>query len=1216
MPTAVPTPIKMYCSGLDLVSPVDMMPDGAFPVLTDCRVVQEGRIEGRPGYVSVSPTLNPTQIHSIRRLNDESRIYSSAGFTYCVGVGSSLRAGQLSSLASVATGFSGQPLSLIPFRPENSPSSWMYVYDADKQIKVRSDNTIRGVGTTPPKTAPFITYGAPATAIVTDADVAADWVEKGATTALADADRPASSNPTIASILYDSGNTGWCIISPGLNGVSFWAGERMQVLIDEGGPDEELVVVREIHPAITDTTIQAVLYDSGTTGWCSVALTNSPPYIARNSLFFCNGEAIKVQAVIRSTDGTSYTIRCRTTTAFAPGMSVVGRVSWYVYCTKTHSPGEPIDAKYVAATQPAKGTGSAAFLYSRVGTVDTNSGTITWVSGDKFATWRPGTTITINSVDYTIATIVDDETLTITGNAGSQSNVAYTVGALDASRASGRPISIADDYMHVSVFLSAPTKVSELNLYIDVDAGTTTVGVGGNAFTRNYWKWSFTQEQLNAFGPGSASIGSWVEIVVPISSGVRFGGDLTRSFDTIKAMQIELVSSAACDYGVDSWYFFGTYGPTVQPNSPVGIVYQSRYRDTETGSASLPGPITRYDLFPLREQVLVTPEATNESGVDSIDVYRLGGTVSSMVYVGTVDNVFASPRVFSDEQTDVVVSLNPGPDLTLLKPWPTQGLPISGTVDVVGSTVRWVSGDKFDVNMVANSVILINNNAYQVYGNPASSIQLYINVSAGVLSGATYEISSPIITGQSLPYVFGPLEGPFNPVVFGIGDPLNPGLLYYSNSANLDAASDANTLEITPPSEPLLTGETWNGLVFVMSKDNVFVVRYSYLQTQQDVTNNTTFQQNRIPSPSGGWTRRTCVRGPDGVYFLGRDGIYRATETGAVNITDAKLYPLFPHNGVLASQVNGYYPVDMTATEYMRLSVCDQDLFFDYIDTEGTPMTLRLEIPKQRWFMHKYGNGMRYHYLVEGSINSPASTEILMLPIDLGSVVRVFGDIDGSVNLSPVFVTPSFNNGDDRMQKLYTDMTFDTDCAVAGAGGVGITLLYNNQTVTGPGFGVTPSTTRTQQIKNVASLSSLSSWRDVSFRVTWSGGPSAARIYEFIFYAYPQPYLSTKVVTQFIDLNSSDWKHHRRLFPGLISNSELTFTIRAVDGRTFVVKIPSTGGQFNIVPQMLPQNIKAIAFAYELDGKGENFALFPDSFTLETKYWTQPSYVDLAVFKS
>ncbi len=51
MPNLQRIPVRMNCEvGVFLTAPVDQIPQGGFPVLTNVRVVEEGVIEGRPGY--------------------------------------------------------------------------------------------------------------------------------------------------------------------------------------------------------------------------------------------------------------------------------------------------------------------------------------------------------------------------------------------------------------------------------------------------------------------------------------------------------------------------------------------------------------------------------------------------------------------------------------------------------------------------------------------------------------------------------------------------------------------------------------------------------------------------------------------------------------------------------------------------------------------------------------------------------------------------------------------------------------------------------------------------------------------------------------------------------------------------------------------------------------------------------------------------------------
>src|SRR6266700_809010 len=87
-------PVKFNCLGLDLVHPVDMMPEGYYPYLSDVRSVVDGTVEVRPGYTALNAVaLNSgAPIHSIRRVNNLLPGASSPAQIF-VGTGTSLYAG-------------------------------------------------------------------------------------------------------------------------------------------------------------------------------------------------------------------------------------------------------------------------------------------------------------------------------------------------------------------------------------------------------------------------------------------------------------------------------------------------------------------------------------------------------------------------------------------------------------------------------------------------------------------------------------------------------------------------------------------------------------------------------------------------------------------------------------------------------------------------------------------------------------------------------------------------------------------------------------------------------------------------------------------------------------------------------------------------------------------------------------------------------------------
>lgn len=1139
MPDVSRAGIRMDCTGVDLVHPLDRMPPGAFGYLFNVRVVTEGRIDGRPGYTRYIDAL-PDIPNSIRRLNDPQHLSVAAGYALVGGVGVALYAGSQATYREVDSGYSGDPLSLIPFRPENSDVAWMYVYDKNKQSKIRPDNLLNGIGLAPPTRAPEIEYAVPADVDIVDGQHVAGWTATGVSTAPTATNRYLAAT-TIGSILYNAGNTGWACINPSSTNLS-WAGERMKVILAGGTP--EVITIREIHPAIPFTRVAGIHYDSGTTGLCSIVFEESPAGLARNSLINIDGEVVRVLEVIPAPTGTNYSIRCSTIGTNVVGDGVTGLVSWYAYTIATHAAAENMIADYIKLTHASAGVGAAKLT-----------------------------------------------------------------AAIDASIANGRQIDPANDYLHISIFLDNPQNVVNVQVMLALD------NTPNFSFTNpgNCYIWTFDQTALHLQG---ASDSSWAEVVVPISEATRFGVDLSKTLANISGVSIQMTSTGTSDYGFDWMYLFGTYGQVIQPNSSVGVVYQTRFRSSVTGAHSVPGPQNRYQLFPLREGVIITPQGGTAAGIDSLDIYRQGGSVTQSLYVGSVNNSLSPLNTYTDGLTDqAVLAVNQPPDLTALQPWPILASGQRGVVTVIGTHVLLTSGDRFNTAMLSNTVIFINGVAFLTYGPPSDGFNLELTQDAGSITDAAYQIPSPTLAGQNLPYAFGPLEGPFAPVVFALGD--GNGKLYYSNVGDLDSAADTNFLELANPSSDLISGACWNGLVFCGNRDVVFAARYSFLNTSGSPTGITFQWVDLSAAPAGPWSRWASCHTPVGWAYLGRDGLYIATDGGAVNITDERLYPLFPHEGQAASQINSgtniILPVDMSLLSYLRLSYCDETIRFSYRDTGGNFNTLIYEIYKKRWFLNNYHDNITYHYLVEGGLGGPQTEDILMLAITPNNSIKLAGgDKDDVADINSLMLSPSLDEKDERGQKLYVDTMTMAD----GVGTLVMAATYENAQTFSPVSNFTCDGTIKQFLQNIASLSDLTLHRNVGVKFAWTGGPSGPRVYAWEVAGYPQPYLSKKMVTQFIHLSFPGWKHFRRMFPALISNSPVRFTIKTQDGRTFIYTIPSTGGQFRILPQMLDSGIKDLAFAFELDGLGETFAPFLQEFVIETKEWTESTYIQLAVFRS
>jgi hypothetical protein len=138
--------------GMDLVNPVDRIPEGKYAYAQNVRRYLGGGTTSRATQDSTSYTL-PSAVHSLRRLNDLTPAGPALGFVIIGGASDKVYA----NAVQVDSGYSGNQISLLPFRPNASVQPWMYCFDSQKSGKVRSDGLRYRVGIAEPQVAPTIT---------------------------------------------------------------------------------------------------------------------------------------------------------------------------------------------------------------------------------------------------------------------------------------------------------------------------------------------------------------------------------------------------------------------------------------------------------------------------------------------------------------------------------------------------------------------------------------------------------------------------------------------------------------------------------------------------------------------------------------------------------------------------------------------------------------------------------------------------------------------------------------------------------------------------------------------------------------------------------------------------------------------------------------------------------------------------------------------------
>ncbi len=141
-------PLPIGNHGIDLITPVDQLPPGGLSRLTNGIATPQSGVETRPGLtVGTAHNVN-SPIHSLLRVNAPTTI---PALNYWVtGMGTILRwHASGGTPATIDTGYSGDPLSLVSWTNEFTHKSAVYVGDRTRMRKVATvtgeDKLYRGV---------------------------------------------------------------------------------------------------------------------------------------------------------------------------------------------------------------------------------------------------------------------------------------------------------------------------------------------------------------------------------------------------------------------------------------------------------------------------------------------------------------------------------------------------------------------------------------------------------------------------------------------------------------------------------------------------------------------------------------------------------------------------------------------------------------------------------------------------------------------------------------------------------------------------------------------------------------------------------------------------------------------------------------------------------------------------------------------------------------
>lgn len=1062
MPTVAYTrlPQRFFYRGISL-GPADALGEGKLPYASNIRSYQDGTIGPRDGLTVITNPALGAAIHSIARLNDPTTFAPAAAMRY-LGSGADLLArapsAGVGAFSVIDTGYSGDPLSFVAASPVRSPQPWLYIGDRSRSRKVNTGNVDVPIGIAQPSaptTEPAITLGAPGVTVISDLNVAGDWTQVGAIAAAPS--NVAAVNTTIAAIVYDGGTTGYASIAPTAF-TNIHVGQRLGL-----AAAAETVLVTDVLPAISTTTIAAIIYDAGTSGLCTIQPVAS---LGAGQL---EGPNIR-SYVARTTSQLTPNVAASPTAGLTEAPRI-RRIDFPVNCLVTINSGggsaETIRILSVAVGQD----GVQSF---RCSTANTHAAgeSLTGV-----ACFRAFTTA-MRAAGNTITGDVVQQVLTPTSVAPVVGGIQDTTLPLDLSLVGGRAVQPEDELL-LSVKVDTLSAVEEIRIYLDVNAASTN-------FLDNYfffaWRandilsaihatntWvptsvqdarqnvilqnqidqpvvdpmmgmdpaTYRQEELLSYGlpefkneliaarraeqtaratalsagSGQLAIGNnqWIALTVKIRDLIRVGADLSRTLANVGGVEIMLTmagTTAAATVQYDSALIQGGFGPDVGDTGDP-YVYAYRYRSSTTGAKSNLSPPSRGGVVPRRQRVTGTATASGDAQADLVDWFRRGGQLTRWTYVMTA-------TALTDDSLDSAIEGGDGPGVSF-QPWPTSDLPRSGTGTVAGTALTRTGGDTFNTSWAPGTTITVNGITTTLYASPTSTTLLHLTTNVGSGTGIAWSIKEPLLLSQNLPAIWG---GAVANVVFlfGCGDPTDPGALRWSNGNDPDGTSDANWLSVSTASAPLQHGCVYDGVPFVFSTEQLYRIEPTFGQIN-------TFRAQETACGEGLWSRWAFAVAPEGIYFLKKDGIaLTAFGSPAVSITDPDISDLFPHDGAAGRTVNGIVPPDMTQTTRLRLSIVDRYLYFDYRNTSGQDRTLVYDRATKGWTPDLYPSGI-YSRLSEPG----AQVEDHILGAANGHLYQMSAGVfsDNGTAIPWVAYTTWPDGGDPRIEKFYGDVLLD-----------------------------------------------------------------------------------------------------------------------------------------------------------------------------------------------
>jgi len=1055
-------PRKFLLKGVDLSRPVDLLEIGSYVLVRNVRGYTDGTVTTRPGAAALAAALAGGAVHSLKRLNDEigpTLSTPTQSYARMAGAGTKLYSDNSThnAFTEIATGLSGNPVTWIPIRPEQSPQPWMYIHDTAKLLRAKASaagDVTKSYqwGIAPPTQPLSIALGSPVIKTIDDMEAATFGGWAASAGAFTNPDRAAAI--VISNILFDTGATGWACVNPAS------IGEIREGMDLTTSASAETVKVDSVYKAITTTTIGSIRYDSGTTGLCTIQLAAPTAELVMNSMVrIAAAENVRVLSVTYGPDGIP-SFRCSTTATRSAGDAVAGLASFRAYFANTHAAAETLSGKMLQVV--TAGTGITTL--TRTVALDLSTFGTRPVLPSDIMVLSLNTDNVANISEIQLQLDVDASTNDFTKN--------YYLKAI--SPADFTPVvqqtlpqlTVQQRVIQRDEVRASQSLAQKLNM-LSMDSNEMAILPGDVIDT------GVIADPTPSVDQTATGTSQWSVIKIPISELLagRVGSDTSRGLKDVAKIRISInVATGTPTVQVDDWYITGGFGAdSVLPNSTENAAspyfWTYRYRDGRTGDKSPWAPLNRSGFQTSRNRLVLTPTVSTDAQVTKIDIARIGGTLNEFRIIGTMPN----SGTFNDDFPDDVAAAGQAVDvqdvLNLAQPFPVLDIPRTGTCDVKGTEVIWVSGDKFNVAAMKDSQILINNVPYNLYTNPDTDQHLTLLQNAGTQTAVSFFIPDAFLQGQTLDAVFGPFAPPNGPlVIFGV----KRGTLYWTTGNDPSLSRTNNQKEITGGSEVLMNGCLYDSRPYMLSNERMFEI----ISDGQGG-----YEEREVANSKGLWAPWGLCVGINRIYVVCEDGIYESEGGQFVKISQ-DLGPLLPHDGVPGVTVNGILPPDFAQTASHKLEYGDNKLKWSFLDTGGTYRTWIYDTFKKGWESldtYAFEGVIHYHEEAE-SVHSE------LIGGKDGIVYQVGGTLDGAVAITSALKTGCEDCGESRAQKQFGDVQLDCN---TGAVDLTVRVLTNNLVTTSATETIN-NALRTYELLNIDNGLGVTA-RNISLDMEWTG---------------------------------------------------------------------------------------------------------------------------------